>query len=351
MKVGLMGLPGSGVTTLFCLFTGRSYKQILERGKIEILLGETRVPDPRLDRLTKMYHPKRQVLPSIMFADVPVELDTTGALTAHVINSLRNLDAVGIVIRAFDNPAVPHPKSTINPLRDLQSFTDEAILTDLLQIEKRRERLKKENRLKSREGELLEELKHHLENDQPIRTCGLSPDEQHVVAGFRFLTQKPWLVLLNTDGSDPENIQEIDTYCSRYRLPWLTICTQMEYEIATLDPEDRDDFLKDLGVDSGASDRFIRLAYRHLKLISFFTVGSDECRAWPIRRGSNSVTAAGAIHTDLARGFIRAQVVSYKDFIEAGTMNAAKRAGKVRLEGKNYIVQDGDLLDIRYNIG
>ena len=177
----------------------------------------------------------------------------------------------------------------------------------------------------------------------------MSPDQEKLVSGFKFLTGKPWLVILNIDSEQSLDIEKAKTFLDSRGLPWLRISAQMELEISTLAEEDRSEFYKDLGVAYGARERFIRGCYRHLNLISFLTEGSDECRAWPIKSGSDAVTAAGKIHEDLARGFIRSEVVSFDDFIRAGSMTAAKKAGKVRLEGKNYIVQDGDIMAVRFH--
>lgn len=350
MKVGLIGLPGSGVTTLFSLFTGRNYQDVCQNAKSEVNLGDTKVPDDRIDALAKIFNPKKKVYATIEFADVPVELDPSGSFSTSTINHLRNMDALAVVIRAFDNPAVAHSKVTIDPLRDFQSMCDEALLTDLMQIEKKVERLTKEGKIKSREGELFQKLKTQLENSLPIRDMGLTPDDERELAGFRCFTQKPWLVLLNTDQSGTIAIESVTEACRSAKIPCLSINAGMEREISELSEEEQAEFLKDLGVETGARNRFIREAYSLLDLISFLTVGEDECRAWPVQRNSDAVTAAGKIHTDLARGFIRAEVISYAEFMAAGDMNRAKKAGKLRLEGKNYIVLDGDILNIRFSV-
>ncbi len=350
MKVGLIGLPGSGVTTLFSLFTGRNYTDLSQNAKSEVNLGETKVPDTRIDELARIFNPKKKVYAAIEFADVPVELDASGSFSTGTVNHLRNMDALAVVIRAFDNPAVPHLKTTVDPLRDFRSICDEALLTDLLQIEKKVERITKEGRIKSREGELFTRLKSQLEASQPIRAMGLTADDEKELAGFRCFTQKPWLVLLNTDQSGGIPIQPVMDACAEASIPCMSIQAEMEREISELSPEEQAEFLRDIGVDSGARDRFIQAAYTLLDLISFLTVGEDECRAWPVQRNSDAVTAAGKIHTDLARGFIRAEVISYEEFMAAGDMNRAKKAGKLRLEGKNYIVQDGDILNIRFSV-
>jgi ribosome-binding ATPase len=350
MKVGLIGMPNSGVTTFFCLFTGRSSSLVAPNPKNEVKLGEIKVPDARLDALAAIFKPRSCVYATIEFADVPVELDESGAFSTKTLTQLRNMDALAVVIRAFENPAVPHHGTAIDPLKDLQSFYDEAILTDLLQIEKRLERLQKEGRVKSQEGDLLGKLKTHLEASSLILKAGLGAEETKLIAGYRFITEKPWLILFNIEAGGSGTIEKAGQYCDEIDFPWLDIAAKVELEIQDLAPEDRAEFLADLGVEADARDRFIRGTYKYLNLISFPTVGEDECRAWTVESGSNAVTAAGKIHTDLARGFIRADVISYDDFMMFKDLAAAKKAGKFRLEGKNYIVRDGDIMDIRFSV-
>ena len=351
MKVGLIGLPGAGVTTLFCTFAGRDYSALCATGKVEINLGETKVPDLRVDRLTEIFQPKKSTHAVIEFADVPVDLEPSGGLSAKTLSAIRTMDALAIIIRAFENPAVPHPNTTINPLRDLNSFWEEAVLTDMIQMENRLEKLKKEGKQKSREAEIFNELKDQLENNKTIRDLNPADDVRKLISGFKCISEKPWLVILNTDPDNSIDITPVSGFCDENNLPWLTLAGQMELEISALDPDEQAEFLADIGQQSDARSRFIRGAYEHLNLISFLTTGPDECRAWSIEKGCNAQEAAGKIHSDLAKGFIRAEVISYQDFIDADcSMAVAKKAGKVRLEGKTYIVQDGDIMNIRFNV-
>ncbi len=350
MKVGLYGIPGAGATTLFCIFAQREYSKVQMSGKVEVHLGETRVPDPRVDALAEIFNPEKITYPVIEFVDVPVELEHSGAYTPTTVNTLRSVDALALVIRAFDNPAVPHPKETIDPLRDMKAACEEAILTDLIQVEKRLEKLKKEGQLKGQEAQIFLKLKDHLEAMEPVRNMELPPDMKKIISGFKFLTEKQWLILLNTDPDDSIDTTATRKFLDENDFPWLRMSAQMELEIADLPLEEREEFYKDLGVDTGARDRFIRGCYEYLDLISFLTEGSDECRAWSIKNGSDAVTAAGKIHADLARGFIRAEVVSFEDFMAAGSLAGAKKAGKVRLEGKHYIVKDGDIMSVRFSV-
>jgi len=350
MKTGLIGIPGSGVTSLFCLFSGRRYEDVAFSGKAEVNLGETKVPDPRVDELTRIFEPKKKVYAALEFADVPVEMDAGGAFATSTVNHIRNMDAIVMVIRAFDNPTVPHPGGSVDPLRDLESTLEEAILTDLIQVEGKLERLAKEGRQKSRDALLFETLKAKLEESVPVRDMGLDEAQLKEIAGYRFLTEKPWLAVINTDPGEDIPPAVGDALNSR-GIAALALSAQFELELMDLDPDEQVEFLRDMGLERGGRDRFIRTVYACLDLISFLTYGKDECRAWSIPRGSTAVEAAGKIHSDLARGFIRAEVIGYEDFTACGgDMQAVKKAGKFRMEGKNYIVQDGDLMTVLFNV-
>jgi len=348
MKSGLIGFPGSGVTSMFCLFSNRDYQEIAFSGKKEINLGETKVPDERVDKLTEIFEPKKKVYATMEFADVPVELDNSGAFAASTVNHIRNMDAIVVVIRAFENPTVPYPR--IDPLRDLKSTLEEAILTDLVQIEGKLERLGREGKQKSREYQIFQLLKEKLEDSVPIRDMNLDASTLKEISGYRFLTEKPWLVIINIDPGE-EMPSDVRDFLDSNKLTGLSLSAQFELELIDLDPDEQQEFLTDMGLEKGGCDRFIRAAYESLDLISFLTYGTDECRAWSITRGSNAVDAAGKIHSDLARGFIRAEVVSFADFLACNqNLQAVKKAGKMRMEGKKYIVQDGDLMTVLFNV-
>lgn len=350
MKTGLIGIPGSGVTSLFCLFSGRRYEDVAFSGKAEVNLGETKVPDPRVDELTRIFEPKKKVYATVEFADVPVEMDAGGAFATSTVNHIRTMDAIVMVIRAFENPTVPHPRGSVDPLRDLESTLEEAILTDLIQVEGKLERLAREGRQKSREAQLFETLKSQLEESVPIRDMDLDAGQLKDIAGYRFLTEKPWLAVINTDPGEaiPENVK---SHLETRGLTGLALSGQFELELMDLEPDEQAEFLADMGLARGGRDRFIRTVYECLDLISFLTYGKDECRAWSIERGSTAVEAAGKIHTDLARGFIRAEVIGYEDFMACGgDMQAVKKAGKLRMEGKHYIVHDGDIFTVLFNV-
>ena len=350
MKSGLIGLPGSGVTSLFCLFSGRSYEELAFSGKSEINLGETKVPDERVDKLSEIFKPKKSVYATMEFADVPVELDSSGAYSTSTVNHIRNMDAIVLVIRAFENLAVAHTRGSVDALRDLESAMEEAVLTDLIQVEGKLERLSKEGRMKSREAQIFLTLKENLENSVPVRDMNLDDATQKEISGYRFLTEKPWLVIINVDPGE-EITDDVQKYLDDRKLTGLPLSAQFELELVDLEPEEQVEFLNDMGLESGGCERFIQTAYDSLDLISFLTYGTDECRAWSITRGSDSVEAAGKIHTDLARGFIRAEIVGYEEFLACGgTMQNVKKAGKLRMEGKKYIVQDGDMMTVLFNV-
>jgi len=348
MKSGLIGFPGSGVTSMFCLFSNRNYDEVAFSGKKEINLGETKVPDERVDKLTEIFNPKKKVYATMEFADVPVELDSAGAFATSTVNHIRNMDAIVVVIRAFENPTVPYPK--IDPLHDLKSILEEAILTDLIQVEGKLERLGRESKQKSREYQIFQLLKEKLEDSIPMRDMNLDASTMKEISGYRFLTEKPWLVIINVDPGE-ETSEDVLEFLVENKLTGLSLSAQFELELIDLEPDEQLEFLSDMGLEAGGCDRFIRRAYESLDLISFLTYGTDECRAWSITRGSDAVAAAGKIHSDLARGFIRAEVVSFEDFISCGeTMQAVKKAGKFRMEGKKYIIQDGDLVTVLFNV-
>ncbi len=350
MKTGLIGLPGSGVTSIFCLFCERNFQDIAFSGKTEVNLGETKVPDLRVDRLAELFKPKKTVYATIEFADVPVEIESGGALASSTVNSIRNMDALVIVVRGFTNPSIPHPRGSIDPLRDLKSILEEILLADLMQIEKKLEKIAKEGRLKSREGQLFQEIKEGLDTMTPIRDMTLGSDFVKEISGFRFLTEKPCIVVVNTDPGESISVEMAD-FLAKANLSGLPLAGQFELELQDLSKEEQVEFLADIGAVEGGRDRFIKRVYEHLDLISFLTYGEDECRAWSLPRGSDAVEAAGRIHSDLARGFIRAEVIHFDEFMQLnGSVAAVKKAGKMRMEGKKYQIQDGDMITVLFNV-
>ena len=356
LRAGLIGLPSSGKSTLFRLLTS-AREAPRTQGKTEAHVGVTRVPDARLDELTALFQPKKRVPATVEFADMAAARGEAATLLDVV--AYRNADALVHVVRAFADPSVPHPKMTVDAARDAQLIEEELILADLGVAEKRLERLAKDLK-KSASAELKHEqdvlvrARAALEAGTPLRKLGLSGDDAKRLRGFQFLSAKPLLVVMNIDEAD---IAHGDRAIESLGLaPFLAmsggaavpVCAKIELEIAELDPADAAAFLADLGLRESGLDRVIRAAYDLLGYISFFTVGDDECRAWSIPRGTPAQEAAGAIHSDIARGFIRAEVVPCDRLLARGSLAACRDHGELRLEGKEYIVLDGDVITFRH---
>ncbi|MDY0001112.1 MAG: DUF933 domain-containing protein [Polyangia bacterium] len=352
MKIGLFGFAGSGKTTVFNLLTGLAADTSPGAGsKGKANLGVTRVPDPRVDFLAKVFEPKKTTYAEIHFADMPGQAPskTSGGLSPQVVGDLRPLDVLALVLRAFESPMLD---SKPDPLRDFEAMEAELMLADQPLVEKRLERLRKEKGPEQeREREALERCLEHLEAEKPLRTLDLRDDQWQALRGFRFLSQKRLLVLLNTPESAPAApFPALEERLAAAGIPLMKLSATVEAEIQELEAGDRAAFLADLGLAETGRERFIRLAYGALDLISFLTSGPDECRAWTIPRGMTAQPAAGRIHSDLERGFIRAEVIGFEDFQRYGSEAKAKAAGRYRLEGKDYVVQDGDILNIRFNV-
>jgi GTP-binding protein YchF len=358
LHAALMGFPGSGKSTLFQLMTSARESP---RGKGDTAVGISKVPDGRLDRLTAIFNPKKRVPATIEFTDI-VATGKAGAAALVDVAGYRNADALVHVVRAFRDPAVAHAAGSVDPARDAQAMEDELILADLGVVERRLERVGKDLK-KGRspeletERDLLLRCQAALENAQPLRALGLSGDESRQLRGFQLLSAKPLLVVINLDEADVEAAASVEgaaertgltAFLSRARTLAVPVCAKIELEIAALEPQDAEAFLKDLGLAESGLDRVIRASYELLGYMSFFTVGEDECRAWSIPRQTIAQEAAGEIHSDIARGFIRAEVVAYDAFMARGSMHAAREHGELRLEGKEYAVQDGDIINFRF---
>jgi len=353
MKVGLVGFAGSGKTTIFNTLTGLTAEVGGYGAREKANVGVIKVPDYRVDKLAEIYNPKKKTYAEISFVDVagPQAEDAEQAqsgLDPKLVQHMREADALVHVVRAFDNPMLTQ---TVDPARDIRSFDDELMLTDLVQIENRITRLKKEKD-SVREGELMQRLKAALEGEQPLRDVELTHEDLGLIAGFRFLSLKPLLLLLNqpeeaVGANVPAEIQEL---AEAKKLSAIAMSGKVEMDIAQLAPEEQREFLQDLGVTEPARDRFIRAAYSLLDLISFLTSGEDECRAWSIKRGTTAHKAAGVIHSDIERGFIRAEVTRFEDLVELGSEARCREQGKLKLEGKEYVVQDGNVVHFRFNV-
>jgi GTP-binding protein YchF len=353
MKVGIVGFPGSGKTTIFNALTGLSAQTgVPAKGKEN--LGVIKVPDPRIDTLAQQHASKKRVYAEISFVDVAARPDAggdkggKGGLDAQVLAAMRECDALVLVLRAFANPLLTEPA---DPVRDIAGFLAELLLSDLAPLENRKDRLKKESG-KEKEKALIDKCMAHLEAEQPLSALPLSVEEQRVLAGFGLLTLKPLLGLLNQEEAEfPKGIPaRVAEAAKAQGLDLMGISGKIEMDIAALPPEEQGDFLKELGLDSSARDRFIRKVYAKLDLISFLTTGPDESRAWTIPRGFTAHRAAGRIHSDIERGFIRAEVIPCEELIALGSEKKARDAGKLRLEGKEYVVKDGDVIEFRFNV-
>jgi GTP-binding protein YchF len=366
MQIAIVGLAGSGKTTVFNTLT-RGHAETGGFGGMELHVGVVKVPDERLDRLAAIFKPKKIVQADVTYVDLPAPPASseghvgTEDLPAEHLARLRDSDALLHVVRAFEDPANPHPEGSVDPGRDLDRLDTEFLLADLALVDRRLERLKTSGRhgtaaereANEREEAILVRLKAALEAGSPIRDVELEPEEEKAIRGFRFLTQKPVLILLNVGegdlGAAPERVQAVAASYDHRNAIVDALSARIEMELGELEPDEAAVFMEELGIAESSLDRVIALSYRLLGLISFLTAGPDEVRAWPIRDGSTAVDAAGAIHTDLAKGFIRAETVAYDDLLELGSMAEAKKAGKLRSEGKTYRVRDGDVVEILFS--
>jgi hypothetical protein len=365
LKAALIGFGSTGKTTLFQLMTSVRETGRAAHGKGDTTIGISKVPDPRLDRLTSMFNPRKHVPATVEFSDFAAPGGAAAGVQSLVdVAAYKNADALVHVVRSFDDPTIPHPSGSVNPGRDAQAMDDELILADLGVAERRLERLEKDLK-KSRSADLERErdvialCRAALEDGRPLRALDMQGDDLKRLRGFQFLSAKPLLIVINLDerqlaGSDVTQIDRVAAatglapFLSRARTAAVAVCARIELEIAQLEPSDRAGFLADLGLTESGLDRVIRASYDLLGYISFFTVGEDECRAWSIPRGTAAQLAAGEIHSDIARGFIRAEVVSYDALIARGSMAQCRDHGEVRLEGKEYVVQDGDIINFRF---
>jgi GTP-binding protein YchF len=342
MKVGLIGHRGAGKTTIFNMLTGLQ-AQVGGFGKEEVHLGVIQVPDERIDRLSQIFKPRKTTYAEIRFTDFPPQAEDSLKSNNALVMQMREVDAIALVLRDFESDSAP--------IRDLNDLLTEMILADLTVVENRRNRLKKEKARPQEEG-LLERCAKALENEQSLRTLNFSAEEENLLSGFGFLSRKPLLVLFNQseDQAGRPLAQSYQEELQRRSLEGLALAGKVEMEIAQLDESDRAAFLKEIGISEPARDRFIRASYHLLNLISFFTTGEDEVRAWTITQGTHARQAAGKIHSDIERGFIRAEVIAYADFIAHGSEAKCKEAGKLRLEGKDYIVKDADIVHFRFAV-
>ncbi|MBN1876670.1 MAG: redox-regulated ATPase YchF [Anaerolineae bacterium] len=360
MELGIIGLPTSGKTTVFNALTHADRPTAAaSTGKLELFSMVVDVPDTRVDRLSALYNPRKTTYAKVTYTDIAGLDQNLGkaGLSGPLRNQIAPMDAFVHVVRAFEDPQVAHPLGSVNPQRDLDNLDGEFLLADMLTVENRLARiaegLKKgargDERKALQENELLfHRLEESLNEGIPLRELDLTQEEKAGLRGYSLLTLKPVLVLLNTSEDAPPAAEQI-TY-THQASSVISMQGKLEMEISQLDVEEAQMFMEEFGIQDLAAERVIQASYKLLGLHSFFTVGEDEVRAWNIPANATAVDAAATIHTDLARGFIRAEVVAYTDLIEAGSMAAARKAAKVHLEGKTYQVQDGDIVHIRFSV-
>lgn len=360
MQIGIIGLPNSTKTTIFSALTRENVQtQPFSSGKFDMQTAVVDVPDPRVDRLAAMFQPRKVTRAQVQYNDI-AGLDSgvnrAGGFSGALLNAIAANDALLHVVRAFRDDAIPHIHGSVDAARDLRDLDAELILADLGVVERRMERLQRDLKrpgpaaeVARAEEELLLRLKEALESETPLRDVDLSEAEQQRLRGFGLLTLKPVLVVLNVGDDGPLDSPAIVPYPHRHSAV-IALRGEVEREIAQMDEASAEPFLHEYGIVEPSLRRMIRLSYDLLGVQSFFTVGEDEVRAWTMKRGGTALDAAGAIHTDLARGFIRAEVVGYDDLLQAGSLAAARQRGLLRLEGRDYVLRDGDVVEIRFNV-
>ncbi len=361
LRTALIGFPSSGKTTLFQLMTSQREAPRAGHGKLEAVVGVARVPDERVERLADLYKPRKKTQATVEFADIAAA-GRTGATALLDVIPFRNADALVHVVRAFRDPSVTHHADEIQPASDAQAMEDELLLADLAVTEKRLERIERDLKKSrtaelERERDLLLRCQTALEEGRPLRGIDMSDAERKIVRGFQFLSAKPLLLVINMDEADTALLADgaraaegagLTGFLSRAATRAVAVCARIELEISQLEEADAAAFLSDLALDEPGVNRVIRATYDLLGYISFLTAGEDECRAWSIPRGTPAQLAASEIHSDIARGFIRAEVVRFDDLVARGSIAACRDHGEVRLEGKEYAVLDGDVINFRF---
>lgn len=358
LKIGIVGLAQVGKTTLFRILT-HAHGSGLASARPEAHLGVVRVPDQRLDRLAKMYDPRKPVYASVEYVDTPgsiIELARTGTET----KTLREMNALVHLVRAFEDDALSPPGDALKLQRDLENVELELILSDLAVVEKRLERLEKDmkkqkNPALERESQALEICKAALEKQTPLREVALGAEDERAIRGFTFLSLKPMLYVLNLAEKDAASTNAVEEFAAgaglrqRPRTLVTAVCGKVEAELAELPDAEAREFLASYGLKESATARVIRSSYRLLEMISFFTVGDHEVRAWTIRSGTTALEAAGEIHTDFQKGFIRAEVVKFEDLVSTGSLAEARHRGLLKIEGKEYVIHDGEVVYFRHS--
>jgi len=356
MQLGIIGLPQSGKTTVYKALTGADIPTEMSTGQMEVHTAVVDVPDPRVEKLCEMFKPKKIVRAKVTYADIAGLDGTAGraGLPGVMINQLSQMDGFLHVVRQFENASVPHLAEKIDPVRDIQTMDTDFILNDLLMVERRLEKLREEHRrgvsrprdVIQAEIDLFERLGTMLNAEKPLRHYTFTAEEDKVLSSFGFLSRKPQIIVFN-QSEDQTSIE----YTSPH--PHTTVVglpAKLELDIMALEPEDAAMFMEEYGVKELGMSRLIKVSYDLLNVHSFFTAGEKEVHVWTLRKGSNAREAAGTIHSDMEKGFIRAEVISFDDLMAYGTTAEARNHGRLRVEGRNYIIEDGDIIEIRFNI-
>ena len=356
MKIGIIGLPQTGKKTLFKILTGSEPRE--QGGTPKPIPGTAEIIDPRFDQLVSMYSPRKQTPARIDLVLLPkIEKETIAK--GDIFRDISDVDAVCHVVRAFEDDAVYHAAGSVDPVRDVEMVNSELLIHDQIFVEKRLERLEASlKKLKDdkqiKEQALMQKMLMHLENEKPLRLLSLDDDEELLIRSYPFITRKEMILVFNLSEeqlNDESLLTGVSEICENDKIEAMAVSAQVESEITMLDTEtERQEFLDDLGIEEPALGALTRLCLKALGRISFFTVGEDEVHHWLVRVGSLAPVAAGAIHSDLQKGFIRAEVMKYDDLVTYGSEVELKKAGKMHVEGKEYTVEDGDILNIRFSV-
>jgi ribosome-binding ATPase len=356
MKVGIIGLPQTGKKTLFQVLTGNELKE--QTGPPKPIPGTAEILDPRFDRLVSMYSPKKEARARIDLVLLP-KMEQENIAKGDIFKDIADVDALCHVVRAFEDDSVYHAEGSIDPIRDAEMVNGELIMHDQIFVEKRITRIetalkKIKDETQAIELELMQKMLVHLEEEKPLRLMEFSDDEEFLLRSYPLITRKELILAFNVSEdqlSDSTVLKQISEQCKQNKIEAMLVSAQVESEIVLLDSEEeKAEFLQDLGIDTPALGIMTSLCLKALGLISFFTVGADEVRQWLVRKGSPAPVAAGVIHFDLQRGFIRAELIKYDELIEYGSETELKKNGKMYLQGKDYIVNDGDILNIRFKV-
>ncbi len=355
MRLGIIGLPLSGKTTIFNVLTRGKQPVVTSGGGFDVHTAVIDVPDARLEQIAALSKPEKIVHAKVTFADIAgLGSSSGGEISGQLLNQLAQMDGFLHVVRCFDDPDVPHLAGSVDPDRDIAAMDAEMLLNDLIAVERKIERLQDERRkgggrdksVIEREIALFERMQASLSAEQPLRDLEFSTDEERILSGFGLLTKKPILILFNLG----EGQMAPDTEYAHSRSALTSLQGKIEMEIAQLSPDEAEVFLQEFGIAEPGMERIIHLSYDLLGLISFFTIGEDEVRAWTIPSGETAHAASGRIHSDIYKGFIRAEIIPWEELVALGGLSKARSTGKLRLEGKDYILQDGEVMQVRFNI-